>query len=177
MRFATILLSTSLAIGLVAAPLAFAERPEAAGDRGRRGDAPGNAAGHANATDDRAAENAEARAAREGAVASMRENRSAAGEDFRTRHAEVRASFLENKSRVIDECRRDASPPGGNATDDERRAFAHCVKDGLAPVKATARADFSAAREAFKARMASLREAFLDAVRAWRALAAPGHDA
>lgn len=88
--------------------------------------------------------------ARHAALASFQENRSAALQAYRDTLESIRASFLANKTAVIDACK---AARANNTTDD------HCVKDGLKPLIEKAHADIRAAQEKLHDRLVALRTA------------------
>lgn len=90
---------------------------------------------------------AELKAAREAALASFHANRTAAIQAFLAAHNATKASFLENKTRVLAECQ-DLK----NSTD-ENSSYQHCVRDGLKPLIEQARAEHREQKDAFKAAM------------------------
>lgn len=96
----------------------------------------------------------EMREARNASLAEFRANRTAALADYHDAINATRASFLENKTRVIDGCRaaRNAS------ADDNNSAFAKCVSDGLRPLIEAAREAHADAREELRERLVSARE-------------------
>lgn len=79
--------------------------------------------------------------ARKAALASFHENRSRILGEYHDALAAIRESYLENKSAVIEACRSD------DANKTNATAFAHCIRDGLRPLKEQARADMREARE------------------------------
>lgn len=150
----TLLAVTALAL-LTALPSgALAAAPADAGPPGGAG------GGHGNATAAEARARHEALvAARQVAVDAFHANRSAILEQYHAAMAAIRASFQENKTAVLAECRgvvrggdapeAERGNPSGMAdlNQTERLAFARCVRDGLAPLREQARADLRGARE------------------------------
>lgn len=104
-----------LAIGLLATPFALAE----GADRSGKGKAIASEGSDRalNATDDDHRSNRSDDDAKPAWVAA-----------FQARLRELRASWLENATAMREECRA-AEKPGENATKEERREWAHCIKD------------------------------------------------
>lgn len=123
----------------------------------------------------RAAYVRELHAARKAALDAFHENRTRLLEAYHARLAAIRESFLEKKALVIDGCRGEDARPGENATRNETRAFAHCVRDGLRPLKESARENITLAKAEFKAELESVRDALVDGFKAKRAEAAGKH--
>lgn len=104
-----------LAIGLLATPFALAD----GADRSGKGKAIASERSDRalNATDDDHRSNRSDDDAKPAWVAA-----------FQARLRELRASWLENATAMREECRA-AEKPGENATKEERREWAHCIKD------------------------------------------------
>ncbi|HEX2021185.1 MAG TPA: hypothetical protein VHH36_00610 [Candidatus Thermoplasmatota archaeon] len=67
---------------------------------------------------------------------------------------EIRASWHENATKVREDCRAQAFDHA-NSTRDARVAHAHCVRDGYKALRVAYAAKLEAARDAFRAAMAS----------------------
>jgi len=134
-----LLISLALALVAVGATAAFALAKD-----GHAADAP-PARHHDNETDENeTAEHANEsarHAERESARDNLSENRTAALEAFFDAMEAQRASFAENKTRVLDACHAD------NATA-HNESERHCVRDGMKPVLAQHRHDLRAALDA-----------------------------
>ncbi len=92
-------------------------------------------------------------AAKRAAVDAFKENRAQILDAYRDSFKAIRESYLENKTRIISECRGKAAPSDADDSSgksemskEERLAWAHCVRDGLKPLKEAARADIKDAR-------------------------------
>lgn len=100
----------------------------------------------------------EMKEARKAALDSFRENRTAARAEWNATMHAIKESYLENKTLVIKGCRSNETKPDmSNATKEEKQKFAKCIRDGLRPLKAAARADIEEAREAFHEAMKAAR--------------------
>jgi hypothetical protein len=95
--------------------------------------------------------------ARHVALSSFQENRSAALKLYRDTLDGIRASFLENKTKVIDGCRAERNATKGNGTEGDQ----HCVRDGLKPLIEKAHADIRAAQDKLHDTLVALRTAAL----------------
>lgn len=138
---------TILVVGSLAGP-AIAQPGGQGGAHGQGGDM-GNATA-------REARLAELHAARNASLASFHENRTAALEAYHAAHNATKASFMENKTRVQDECRAlRNSTEGGNQSEGQ------CVRDGLKPLIAKARAEH---KEQHDALIEALRAARTNAI-------------
>jgi len=142
---------------------------------------PAHASGGKAADENVTAYRAELKAARQAALDAFHENRTAAIREYNATLHAIRASYLENKTKVIDGCR-NATAVGhpkpanmSNASKEEKLAFAHCVKDGLAPLKLSARENMTEARESFQEKMREARQAALEGFKASKAHAAAKH--
>ncbi|HEV8361597.1 MAG TPA: hypothetical protein VGR28_14205 [Candidatus Thermoplasmatota archaeon] len=108
--------------------------------------------------------------ARQAAMSSFHENRSAIIEAYKADLMAIKDSFLENKSRVLTECRgvHNETFEHTNKSDLDREnktAWAKCVHDGLAPLRDDARAD---ARDAFHDALRALHDAAVAAIQEFR---------
>lgn len=172
-----------VAVGLVAgvAGLAMAQ-PGSNANASSGAAGSGGAGGHGKSLGNMSAENrtayiAEMKEARAAALASFKENRTAAHAAWNATMHAIKESYLENKTLVIKGCRSNETKPAdmGNASKEEKQAFAKCVRDGLRPLKAAARADIEEAREEFRSAMKSAREAAMGHFAAKRQDAAHRH--
>lgn len=123
----------------------------------------GNASARAQAMQ---ARHAELKAARDAALASFHENRSAALADFHAANNATRASFLENKTQVLESCRAARNASRADNATSGASGESKCVKDGLKPLIAKARAEHREHRETLQERLAELRA---DALKGFRA--------
>lgn len=90
-------------------------------------------------------------AARRAALDGFHENRTRILDEYRASLNATRASFLENKTAVLEACRAEHA--------DNSSEGAQCVRDGLKPLIEKARADNKAAREKALADLAAARDA------------------
>lgn len=149
----------TLLIGLAAAlvvslaiPAVLAQGANSSGSNHSAGQGRSDAGSHMMNATEREARHAELKAARESALASFHENRSAALKTYHDALNATRQSFLENKTRVLEACQAARNATTGNESND------HCVRDGLRPLIQDARADIRDAQEAFRASMLAARE-------------------
>jgi hypothetical protein len=121
------------------------------------------------------AEHGNMSAAKRAALDSFHENRTRILQEYHDALAAIRASWHENKTRVLAACRGVGDGEHGNnsamsnLSKEERLAYAHCVRDGLAPLKNATRADMRDAREAAHDALKAAREAVKATYRAARA--------
>lgn len=104
-------------------------------------------------------------AAKREALDRFHDNRTAAIENHTLAINKTRASFIENKTRVIESCKANRTIAYGQANPDPK-----CIQDGLRPLAAKARAEHKAARDAFHARMDAAKENARDWFDAQRAM-------
>lgn len=93
-------------------------------------------------------------AARQAALDGFHENRTRILQEYNATLHAIRASFLENKTKVLDDCAAKRNETSGNAT-------AQCVKDGLKPLIEQARAGMKDARVKALGELTALRQAAL----------------
>lgn len=157
MRTTSLVLTTLVLLGsFTGAAYAAAgdHRPEGAGDQ--RADQGNQTA--------REARIAALHAARNASLASFQENRTAALATYHAAMNATKASFLENKTRVIEACQ-----AAKNTTNESQ-----CVRDGLKPLIAKARAEHADAREAFVQKLTEARKAAMASFAQARARAPQG---
>ena len=97
-------------------------------------------------------------AARAAVLDAFRENRSLVLEEYRASLAATRASYLENKTLVLQACDETRAAFANNSGGDGAPEHAKCVQDGLKPLIEKARAEMQSAREHAKERLAELRQ-------------------
>lgn len=153
MRNHRLILTALVSVGFIAGVAGYALAQPNANANSNAGSHSGSK-GLGNMTaENRTAYLAEMKEARHAALASFQENRTAAHAAWNATMHAIRESYLENKTAVIESCRSNETKPAdmANATKEEKQAFAKCVRDGLRPLKAAARADIEEAREEFLA--------------------------
>lgn len=133
MRTQRLLLTLALTISLLATPLALADAGKGRSAR----------AEHDDDDDDRH----EDRAARE----NFTENRSALMERFLGRLQAMQDSWHENATAVRETCRDTTETDRANATKEEHKAWAHCVRDGYRDWRVVNRADLKELRAELRA--------------------------
>lgn len=173
MRTTNLLLIAGALVISAATPV-LADGPGAAGPGARGNETAKNhtASNHtANATEREARHDALVEA-RHAALESFKENRTAALAAYHASLNATRASFLENKTRVLEACKatRDAAHDNKtadnetndtnktNETDTKGGSNGHCVRDGLKPLIEKAHAEIKAAQDAFHDAMKTARE-------------------
>lgn len=114
-----------LVLGLLLTPLALAE-----GGKGQvtRDASALHRGSHENATSDDHRNGTEGRRHSDDANESRGHRKGADWAAFRARFHELRESWHENATKIREECRE--SKPDANATKEERRDWAHCIRDG-----------------------------------------------
>jgi hypothetical protein len=159
-------LVAGLAILIASAAPTLAQAPDGTpGPDSHPGGGPNQtAANHtANATEARE-RHATLVAARQAALDSFHENRTRILREYNASLHAIRASFLENKTKALDDCAAKRNETQGNET-------AKCVKDGLKPLIEKARADMKAAREAAQQALVDLRASVLSTFQSEKAKA------
>lgn len=145
MRTILALLLTGL---VLAAPLAIADGAGRSDEGKTRAD---EARGNATASRDDHHDDGERdnRTARHAARAEAAANRTASFDSLMTRLETLRLSWTENTTRIREECRADFD--AANASKEDRRAHAHCIRDGYAGWRAEHRQDLRDLREDLRA--------------------------
>lgn len=135
-----ILIALMLALTLLAAPVALASRGE---DRHEKREAAQAEHDDGPREDDDNETHGEARHKNATARQEWRENftarRTAAWDAFHAKVTLMRASWIENATRIREACH--VETPTQNATEEDRKADAHCVRDGYREWRADNRAD------------------------------------
>ena len=98
------------------------------------------------------------REARNESLRMFREDRADAIADYRAAFNATKASFLENKTRVLDECGASADDNESESGDEANQTATHCVRDGLKPLIQKARTEHKAQKDELLARLLQARE-------------------
>lgn len=157
----TVILALLLAATLLVAPVALADGDDGRShsDAGRLKAAEASDDHHAtdddNETDDEDDDAGERHGSRHD-NASFRENRTALMERFVEQVHALRASWLENATKIREGCHA-SELDHRNETKENRTAAAHCVRDGYRDWRAAHAADIKEIREALRALLESRR--------------------